>query len=331
MATYTYEPQELYFDINGGTQSVSLNASDYDVIKVGWTLKTGDSWYTTSIYDPLYPTTTLTITVESNDSNDRRDDEIKIFFNDDYVGTLLITQEKVIEPGGGGESGDDEDDERVTITPITGFTSSRILSRKVFNSQLRNNYFTSDTDKCVKVSDIVEMSWSSSTIGYSIKIDNLDNYVDTNKLLKCGDVYRENTILEKTLQYTINFGSVTVGNTNISTNDPNWEQQKGETYACDTQIMFRAYDASNNIVYEQLVDVHLEGITDAGAEWIYSINGSIDSVYFTAKEFNPCTVCYLEPYEYIDGVSYGSYRDVPANEYNTIYWGDVTIELMTDK
>ena len=329
MATYTYEPQELYYEVNGGTKTVSLTAVDYDVIKDGWTLKTSDIWHESSIDYPMSSNATLSITVEPNNTTERRDDEIKIFFNDDYVGTLMLTQEqKEEEPG---ESGGEEEESRVTNTFISGFTSNRIITRKVFNSQLRNNYFTSELDKCIKSEEVSNMSWSSTTMGYSIKLNNSNIYSNSNRLVKCGDIFRENTVLEKTLTYTITFGTVTIGNTTIPVKDPNWEYQGGGTYSCDTEVMFRAYDGDSNIIYEQVVNVHLEGISDSGSEWIYSINGGIDSVFFTAKEFNPCTICHLEPYEYVNGISSNSYCTVPANENNTVYWGDVTIELMSDK
>jgi hypothetical protein len=146
-------------------------------------------------------------------------------------------------------------------------------------------------------------------------------------LVICGDIYRENTVLEKTLTYTITFGTVTIGNSIISINDPNWKNDYDDKYVCTTEIMFKAYDTNGEIIHEEILNVLLEGLKDIGGEWIYNITGTITPVYFTAKEFNPCTICHLEHYEYVNGISSNSYCTVPANENNTVYWGDVTIEL----
>lgn len=217
-------------------------------------------------------------------------------------------------------------------TYITGLDSNRLLTRKVFNEQLKPNHFVSDVNKAIKKSEIEGLSWSSDTVGYSIIINNSSNYTN-DKCIKCGDIVRTDATLIKTYQYDVDFTGYNYVNGLASIDGPGqWRTEDGETYITSAPLTFSAY-GDGGLIFEQKIGVQLTGLKDkSGNLYLSNVIAAIDSVSFTTTEANLCRYCELTPYDgsYIVGISFGSYyylTESESNKNSNLFWNDITFEL----
>lgn len=332
MANFEITPKELMFNANGGTAQISLSVIDYDKIKTGWWVKGKHLWCEYTFEDDLAEETLLYVTAYPNTETTERTDEFIIFFEDDEAGRIIITQ------GGKSALDDDDDDEpeeTITRTYITGFTNDRLITRDVFNKQLKEGHFIDELNKIITYGEVYKISWSSNTVGYTIMVNPIRHEKskddEESYCIRCEDIYRRNTLFEKKYYYIFTFGPVTVSNKNgISKYSEKWYLDSDGKYKCDCDIKFVAYNEYDVIIKEMILPVKFEGLASANSEWLYDITGNIavDSIMFETVESNLCTVCRLKPYDYVVEIS-SSAEHVIENklEYYNARWDNISLEL----